>query len=113
MQVRNVTRGNLVAERATQADSFFLRLRGLLGRSALEPGEGLWIDRCRMVHTFFMRFPIDAAFLDREGSVVRIFSDLKPWRVSGWVREAAGVLELAAGRAQALGVRTGDRLEFS
>lgn len=100
----------MLAEKAEKADSFWTRARGLLGRKHLEPGQGMWIVPCSMIHTCFMAFEIDALFLDRELRVLRIAQSLKPWRISPWVIGAHSVLELPAGYCQGK-VEAGDRLE--
>ena len=74
-------------------------------------GEGLWLTPCSSIHTFFMRYPIDAVFLDRQSRVLYCVT-LPPWRVSRLVRRAAGVLELRAGEAARTGIKTGDHLTF-
>jgi hypothetical protein len=84
-------------------------MRGLLGRSGLEPGGGMLIDAAPSVHMFFMRFPIDVVFLDRDWTVVRVVHALKPWRVAG-ARRAVAALELAAGAAAEAGLEEGDVL---
>ena len=68
------------------------RLTGLAGRRSLPPGVVLEIPRCRSVHTFGMRFPLDLAWLDGERRVVRIDRAVPPWRVR-WCRQARSVLE--------------------
>jgi len=93
------------------ADSPFLRARGLLGRSGLAEGEGILLRPASSIHMFFMRFPIDAVFLDRELVVRKVVPDLKPWRLAG-ARGAKAVLELAAGECERRGVRPGDRLSL-
>jgi len=83
--------------RARVARSFFARARGLIGRRTLAPGEGLLILRCNAIHTFFMRFPIDAVFYDRADAVVKTVRNIRPWRPfvwGGW--RATKVLETAA-----------------
>lgn len=87
------------------ADTPLKRLRGLLGRGALEPGEGLLLPRTRSVHTCGMRLAIDAVFLDRNGAVLKVVT-MPPWRFAG-ARRARAVLELAAGEAERLGIRPG------
>jgi uncharacterized membrane protein (UPF0127 family) len=87
------------------------RLRGLLGERGLAPGDALWIEPTSSIHMFFMRFPIDAVFLDRSGVVRKIVSDLRPWRVAG-CRGARVVVELAAGEAARQRLAVGERLEL-
>jgi uncharacterized protein len=101
--------GKLVCERCEIADSAFARARGLLGRSGLEPGGGMLIDRAGSVHMFFMRFPIDVVFLAKDRTVVGVRHGLRPWRVAA-ARRAVATLELPAGRAAEAGVEKGDRL---
>ena len=99
-----------MVERLLVADSPLARMRGLLGRRALPSGEGLLLRPAGSVHTAFMRFPIDVVFLDREGAVVGIAPELRPWRAAGR-RGARAVLELPAGECERRGLRTGDRVE--
>jgi uncharacterized protein len=103
--------GNVVCERCTLARNPYSRMRGLLGRTGLAQGEGLLLQPAGSIHTFFMRFPIDAVFLDRERRVVSIASDVKPWRTAGAKRSRA-VLELAAGEASRVGLRPGHVLRL-
>ena len=103
--------GAVVCERCEIPESSFARARGLLGRSSLEPGEGMLIDRAGSVHMFFMRFPIDVVFLDRDRKVVGVRHGLRPWRVAG-ARRAVAALELPAGAAAAAAVEEGDVLVF-
>ena len=82
---------------AEVAETFAERAKGLIGRRGLPPGRGLLILKCNCIHTFFMRFAIDATFLDRENRVVRIVRNIRPWRLwvwGGW--RAVKVLETAA-----------------
>ena len=95
---RTVERVVIQGVRAEVARSFLQRAVGLIGRRGLPPGEGLLILRCNAIHTFFMRFPIDATFLDRQGRVVKVVRNIRPWRFfvwGGW--RAVRVLETAAG----------------
>ena len=101
------------------AGSFWARFRGLMGRSALDPGEGLFLATTS-IHMFFMRFAIDALFVGEatgadgeERAVVAVRHSLRPWRgLVMPVRGAAGVVEVAAGILAAAGVEVGDRLVF-
>jgi uncharacterized membrane protein (UPF0127 family) len=102
--------GRVVCEHLLVAARPLRRMRGLLGRKHLPAGEGLLLRRAGSIHTFFMRFPIDAVFLDRRDVVVAITRDLPPWRVAS-CRGARSVLELAAGEAARRGLAAGQRLE--
>lgn len=88
------------------------RLRGLLGRSCIGEDEALYIEPCSSIHTFFMKFPIDAVFVDGKMRVAAVYKALRPWRLSMIHPSAAGVVELAAGRAAASGTEKGDQLAF-
>ena len=107
MPVLRKAGGEVVCERCELADSPLKRMRGLLGRSGLEPGEGMLFRPAGSIHTFFMRFPLDVVFCDRDLVVVGVERDLAPWRMAGR-RGAKVVVELAAGAAA--GVEPGDRL---
>jgi len=84
-------------------------MRGLLGRSDLPRGEGILLRPAGSIHTFFMRFPIDAVFLDREQVVIGIENALPPWRTAKR-KGAKAVLELAEGEAARRGLAVGDAL---
>ena len=101
--------GRIVCERCVLADTALTRMRGLLGRRELPSGEGILLKPASSVHMAFMRFPIDAVFLDREMRVVKVASELKPWRAAG-SRGAKAVLEIPAGEAGRRGLSVGDRL---
>ena len=70
--------------RARVARTFAERARGLIGTKDLAPGEGMLIEKCNAIHTFFMSFAIDAAFLDSEGRVVKTVRGIPPWRPFVW-----------------------------
>src|SRR5919197_6424120 len=103
--------GGVVCERCLVADSFRLRLRGLLGRRSIGSDEGLLLVGSSSIHTSFMRVPIDALFLDRELGVIAVKENLKPWRLAGsW--KAKHILELRSGEAARRGVGPGARLRL-
>lgn len=102
--------GAVLGDDVRVADGFWTRLRGLLGRPRLEPGEGLLIVPCRGVHMFGMRHPLDVLLLDGEHRVVATYPELRPWRVSGVHAEARSALELPPGTIERTGTRIGDRL---
>lgn len=93
----------------TVADSIRTRMRGLLGRGELEPGQGLLLRPANSVHTAFMRFAIDVVFLDGELQVLDVVSAVPPWRLKTR-RGARAVLELGAGEAARQGIAPGGHL---
>lgn len=101
----------VVCERCVVADSFRLRLRGLMGRKSLSGDEGLLLIGSPSIHTSFMKFPIDALFLNRELEVIAVKPGLRPWRISGR-RKAKHILELRSGEAARRGVGAGARLRL-
>ena len=104
-----LVRGDDVLAAAEVAVTRRLRAKGLMGREDL---EGVMVLRpCRQVHTFGMRFPIDVAFCDSEGIVLRTVS-LVPWRVSPYVHKAAFAIEAHAGAFERWQLRAGDRVEL-
>lgn len=108
-RVVNQTKGTVVAERVGHARSFWRRFRGLMLQSSLDGDAGLLIEPSGSIHTAFMRFPIDAVFLDKQWQVVKV-ATVKPWRAA--LSKGHSVLELPAGRAALAGVETGDRLSI-
>jgi uncharacterized protein len=110
VRVRNQTRGTVVAEHCVMAQSLRDRTVGLLGRSELSAGEGLWIERSPSIHMFFMRFAIDAVFVDGDDRVVRVVEWLRPWRIVAWVMGARDCIELPAGSVRGTGTQVGDQL---
>ncbi len=111
LRVWNRTRGVLVASAADIADTSQKRRDGLLKRTGLGPGEGLWIAPCEAVHCFFMKFTIDVIFLTKDKRVAKVRPSLKPWRLAACLR-AYSVLELPEGTIEASGTQVGDQLEF-
>jgi uncharacterized protein len=112
VRVLNESRGTILADRAEDAASFVARFIGLMGRQRLQVGQGLHLAPCSSIHMLFMRFAIDAIFLDREGRVVRVCDSLPPWSMGARAPGAWSVLELPAGVARASRTSTGDQLRF-
>ncbi|WP_051688273.1 DUF192 domain-containing protein [Desulfofalx alkaliphila] len=90
----NATNGQTIATKVTIADTFFKRLRGLLGRSGITPNEALVISPCQQVHMFFMRFSIGVIFVNSLGEVLHQ-EHLMPWQISKWVPSAKQVIEVS------------------
>lgn len=86
------------------ANTFLLRLRGLMGRKQLPELTGLLLVPCDSVHMCFMRFSIDVVYLDKELTILKIVRNLKPWIGLSMCRGAWAALELNAGEADRLGL---------
>lgn len=110
--VMNRERNTVLADAVEAAWCSEDRRRGLLGRTQFGSGRGLWISPCEAIHTFGMRFPIDAVFLDRQFRVRKIRTNLAPRRIAlCW--PAHSVLELPAGTVCASQTQVGDQLRFT
>ncbi len=113
-RARNETRGTVLAQEIEIATSLWGKFMGLMGRRSLASGSALWLPNENGIHTFFMRFPIDAVFVGRaapDGSrpVLSTHRGLRPWTgIVPLVRGAAGVLELPIGSIDASGTVPGD-----
>jgi uncharacterized protein len=114
-QAFNRTRQAHLATALAVADTHWTRLRGLLGLGThdFRNGSGLWIVPCHGVHTLGMGFPIDVLYLDRGLMVVSIQSEVRPWRFTPVLRQAASVLELPCGTAAKTKTAVGDTIEIT
>ncbi|MDB5764474.1 MAG: hypothetical protein JWQ21_3469 [Herminiimonas sp.] len=97
--------------RVWRAISPWERTRGLLGRPALQAGEGMLIDACRLVHTVGIGYPLDLAFLDSRGQVRKMVKGLAPSRLAGSL-PASSTLELAPGTLAGIDLKEGDYLRW-
>jgi len=104
--------GTILVAQVWRAERWWQRLRGLRGRAPLQPGQGLLIVPCAGVHTFWMRYPLDLVFLDRQGRVLRCRHRVKPWRAASCFG-AHATLELPAGTLPALALQPGQVLQWS
>lgn len=111
MRLVHPASGRVLAENLEIPRTMFGRGLGLMFRRSLAPGAGMWL-RTNGIHMFFMRFPIDALFLDRHDRVRRVCRHLKPWRVVPLVWGAHGVAELPAGTLDGLELPRGEQLAF-
>ena len=105
----NARTGEVVAAEVEVADTRETRRRGLLGRQSMNPSSALILLPCFSIHTAFMKFPIDAVFVNREGVVVKVARNMGPWRMAASIR-ARAVVEFAGGSLGPRDMREGDRL---
>ena len=112
VRARNLSKNTVVAERVEVAETSETRNRGLLGRTGLDAGAGLWIVPCEWVHMFGMKFAIDIVVLNKDDIVVGVQENLRP----GWIGKifwgAHSTLELPVGAVRASGTAKGDRIAW-
>lgn len=94
------------------ADSFLLRLRGLMGQNRLPKATGLLLSPCNSVHMCFMRFAIDVVYLDKEYKIIKIVKNLRPWSGLSMCRTAWAALEMTSGEADRCDFEVGRRLAY-
>ena len=103
--------GSIVAESLEVADNFITSGLGLMGRARLPENGGLLIHGCNGIHMMFMRFPIDAVFVDKKGVVLRTYERLRPWiGIVPLVWRADKVAELPVGTVRRHAIKPGDQL---
>jgi uncharacterized membrane protein (UPF0127 family) len=95
------------------AHSVLKRMKGLLGRDVLLPGDGMWLKPCNWVHTFGMRFPIDIVYLNQESAVVAVQENIPPNRFTAPVFKAKSAVELPVGTIASTMTTIGDIIVFS
>lgn len=110
--VINQTRGSVFLDSVEVADNFYSRLKGLLGRPGLPASTGLMLKPANSIHTIGMKFAIDAAFIDRNGIILRIIEKMPAGQISPVVFGSACVIETAAGEFEKYGATVSDRLTF-
>ncbi len=110
----NQTRNAYLATNLVIARTHWSRFRGLMATSAstFPRGRGLLLTPSHGIHTFAMRFPIDAVYLDRERKVIHLEENLKPWRLAAVRVDAASVLELPTGTIRATATAVGDQIDI-
>jgi uncharacterized protein len=111
LRAQNLTRNAEIGARIEIAGTAGRRNKGLLGRTGLNSGEGLWIVPCEAVHTFAMKFAIDLLYMDKAHRVVKVRHAVRPGRISGALR-AHSVIELPAGTLAATQTQRGDQLQL-
>lgn len=93
--------------RVIEAKSFTQRLVGLTGRRRLDRETVFLFRNCRAIHTFFMRCPIDVILTDREGKIVQLRENMRPWRIHLGAGAGRDLYEAAGGFIREHGLKTG------
>jgi uncharacterized protein len=112
LKLINLNNGNILASHMIKATTFFKRLKGLMFTKELPQDDGLLIQPCQGVHTFFMRYSIDVLHLDSQGQVVGIEANLQPGRIGKVFPQSNSVVELPAGRIQETETAVGHMVQF-
>lgn len=108
----NKNSGVVISQNLKIAQGFLARLKGLMFRQAMECTEALLFYHAPSIHTFFMFFPIDIVFLDKNMQIMRICKDLKPWRAV-FCPGAYMTIELPPNRLSEVFASLGDVLELT
>ena len=112
MIITNSERGTVIGEAIQVAMTAVQRVKGLLGRDCLADGQGLLFKGSASLHTFFMQFPIDVVFMDRQGKVLKVARGVRPFKVVMAPFRSYYALELPVGAVDASSTRVGDRVVF-
>jgi hypothetical protein len=112
MHIFNQTRNVSLITQGRLADTFWLRLKGLLGTTSLGEGQGLILVGEKSIHTFFMKFPIDVVYVDKDYQVLRTDVNMSPYRIGPFITQSAYVLEMPVGTIAATATQPGDQLRF-
>jgi uncharacterized membrane protein (UPF0127 family) len=108
--VKILSNDKVVAQTILLADNYFARLKGLMFCNNLDNSDGLILKPCNQIHTFFMKFDIDAVFINSLGEVLHIEENMKPSKISKYIKKGKQVLELASGQAHKNNIQVGDHL---
>ncbi len=100
--------GRVLASASLATDSA-TRRRGLLGRDSFT--GALVLHPCRWVHTIGMRFALDVAYLDTDGTVIKTVQ-MHRHRLGAPIPRAKSVVEAELGAFARWGLRVGDRVEI-
>ena len=110
MIVRNTERNSVLGEAIEVAATSVQRVKGLLGRDCLADGQGLLFKHCSSLHTFFMQFPIDIIFTDKNGKVLKLAPGVRPFKLVAAPLRSFYAIELPVGAIEGSQTRVGDRL---
>ena len=111
-QIVNTRSGKIVATQLLTAFDSESRRKGLLQQRSLPPSTAMISAPTNAIHTFFMKFPIDIAFVAKSGRILKIRSSVPAWRMTASFR-AFAVLELAAGSLDLSDTKVDDQLIVS
>lgn len=95
------------------ADTFIGRLNGLMFKKSIERDFALVISPCNSIHMFFMKFPLDVLFVDKNNKIVGVNKEIKPWRMSKLYPNASYVVEMSSGIIKEYEICIGDTIKIA
>lgn len=106
--------GRVIVDRLAVANTFWTRLKGLMGNDSLQPDEGLLIqgEGGGGIHCFFMKIPIDLVYLDQQGQIVHLTRQMRPWTVARPILRARDVIECYPGTIARHGLMLGEVIQI-
>lgn len=110
MRIRRLRINQIEYGKVAMADTFGLRLRGLMGRTFAD-FDALILLPCSSIHTCFMKYPIDVLFVGRTMKILKIEENVQPWTLHKGCSTSHLVVEFPAGKIKKLGIKTGDTLQ--
>ena len=110
MRIINRTKNTILAEEVIVADTVFKRIKGLLGKKEFKKAQALILKPCNSIHTFFMRFPIDVLFVDKNHKVIKAATNLPPFRLTRIYFNAQFAVELPFDTIKSTATCAGDSL---
>lgn len=113
MIITNVTRQTRVADKVFATESFWSRLKGLIGTPPLKAGEGLLLPGCMGIHMFGMSYPLDVIYLDQNNEVILALENLRPNTFGPIKFKSCAVLEFPVGTIRNSHTQEGDQLVIS
>jgi uncharacterized protein len=108
----NLSNGAEIANEIAKAHSFFTRFKGLMFSKSLPEGHGLHIQPCQSIHTFFMNYPIDVLYLNKEYEIVGLQESFQPSKIGQVYKNGYSVLELPPGSIQKSDTKIGQKIKF-
>ncbi|MBN1885893.1 MAG: DUF192 domain-containing protein [Candidatus Krumholzibacteriota bacterium] len=112
MSVRNTTRGTVLVERLLNLNAGFRNTLRFINRTGMPRDCGVWISPCQAICTVGVRGPIDIAFLDHGGRIVKVLKRFPPNCLAESASGAVSALELPPDRIEETGTRRGDVLDL-
>ncbi len=104
------TTGKVIVNSVTKARTILERMVGLLGKKEIPNDFTLWISPCKSIHTFFMKFPIDVLFVDKQLCIVSLFNSVPPGKIIFGGFKSHSVFEMKANLLKQNQLKKGDQL---